>query len=67
MMAWLIIALLVGTMTWMFCALSVGLVKGIQSVNRKREEARTKRFVTVAELREWLADSCVNIGQLPRQ
>ena len=38
MMAWLMIALLVGTMTWMFCALSVVLVRSLRIVCNKEEE-----------------------------
>ena len=38
MMAWLMIALLVGTMTWVFCALSVVLVRSLQIARDKEEE-----------------------------
>ena len=38
MMAWLMIALLVGTMTWMFCALSVVLVRSLRIARNKEED-----------------------------
>lgn len=38
MMVWLMIALLVGTMTWVFCALSVVLVRSLRIVCEKEEE-----------------------------
>lgn len=35
MMAWLMIALLVGTMTWLFCACSIVLVRGLKHWNTR--------------------------------